>query len=300
MQTKFKTEDYTTTLSDDYAFSALVGIRFYFDRGIGKKVEDDKTDITPAVAAATAAVAAASVAQDEQKSETKAAAAVSLCDLDSINRTIHFDYASKDINDGAKKDLDIVADCLKDHPDTEVEFEGHTDSIGSKAFNQKLSEKRSDSAKVYVGAKGIDTNRMRTSGRGENDPVASNKTEDGRAQNRRVDIYFIDGEAPILFDYNSASLKGEVSKLATVLEFMQKNPKSSITIVGHTDKIGSQSYNLKLSKRRADAVRKFLIGNGIDTSRIKMIGRGKLEPVADNETDEGRAKNRRAQMNIRH
>ena len=298
MQTKFKTEDHSTTLSDDYALSALVGIRFYFDRNT-KTVESEKPPVVPVVAAAATTT---KLAQDDTgKSETKAmATAVPLCDLDSINRRVYFDYASPDISEKSLPDMDIVADCLKDHPKTEVEFEGHTDSIGSAAFNQKLSEKRSASAKAYVAAKGIDTARMRTSGRGENDPIATNKTKEGRAKNRRVDIYFIDGEVPVLFDYNSAQLKGEVSKLATVLEFMQKNPKSSITIVGHTDKIGSQNYNLKLSKRRADAVRKFLTGNGIDSSRIKMIGRGKLEPVADNSTAQGRAKNRRAEMNIRH
>ena len=294
LETKFKTEDHTTTLRDDYALSALIGLRFYFDRD---KNTDQKS--TPDVAAATAAVVTPAL-QEEKQSENRTVAITTLCNLDAIKRTIHFDYASKDVNDNAKQNLDIVADCLKDHPKTRVEFEGHTDNIGSNKFNQRLSEKRSAAAKVYVAARGIDTKRMKTSGRGENDPIATNKTREGRAQNRRVDIYFIDGKVPVLFDFNSADLKNELNKLSDILAYLQKNPKSSITVIGHTDKIGSQNFNLKLSKRRAEAVRKFLVGNGIDSSRIKMIGRGKLEPIADNSTEEGRAKNRRAEMNIRH
>ena len=297
METKFKTEDYTTTQSDNYALSALVGIRFYFDRNSDESSDDSNLPVATAAAAATTA---AVVEQETQKSETKAIAAIPLCDFDSIKRRVYFDYASADIAVRSEPDMDRVADCLDDHPDTKVEFEGHTDSIGSAAFNQKLSEKRSASAKAYVAAKGVDTSRIVTSGRGEMDPIASNKTADGRAQNRRVDIFFIDGKVPVHFAYNSADLKGEVSKLANVLIYMQNNPKSSITIVGHTDEVGSQKYNLALSKKRADAVRKFLIGNGIDKSRIKMIAKGKLEPIADNKTDSGRAKNRRAEMNLRH
>ncbi|MEA3523493.1 MAG: OmpA family protein [Campylobacterota bacterium] len=300
METKFKTEDHTTTQSDDYALSALVGIRFYFDRG-AKKVAD-KIEATPKATPAVVAPVVAAAVSPEVESETTAVGAVAVapCDLSSIKRSVYFDYASPDIAQRSEADMKVVADCLKDHPDTKVEFEGHTDSIGSKAFNQKLSEKRAVSAKAFVAAKGINTSRIATSGRGELDPVASNKTEDGRAQNRRVDILFVDGKVPVLFDYNSADLKGEVSKLANILTFMQKNPTSSITVVGHTDKIGSKKFNIKLSKRRAAAVRNFLVGNGIDKSRIKMIAKGKAEPVADNETDGGRAKNRRAEMNLRH
>ncbi len=286
LETKFKTEDYTTTQSDNFALSALVGLRFYFDRNPQDISDESHQEALPVVAVAAAT--------------TTALAVVPLCDLDNIKRRVYFDYNSPDIAVKSTPDMDIVADCLKDHPDTKVEFEGHTDSIGSAAFNQKLSQKRSLSAKAYVAAKGVDVSRIMTSGRGEMDPIATNKTADGRAQNRRVDIYFIDAKVPVLFDYNSASLKGEVSKLAGILSYMQKNPQSSITIVGYTDKIGSQNFNLKLSKKRADAVRKFLVGNGIEKSRIKMIGRGKLEPVADNETAEGRAQNRRAEMKLRH
>ena len=68
---------------------------------------------------------------------------------------------------------------------------GHTDSIGSDAYNQKLSVRRAESVKAYLVSKGIEPNRVYTEGKGEKQPVASNKTKDGRQKNRRVEIEII-------------------------------------------------------------------------------------------------------------
>ena len=65
---------------------------------------------------------------------------------------------------------------------------GHTDSVGSDAYNQKLSVRRAESVKAYLVSKGIEKNRIYTEGKGEKQPVADNKTSEGRAKNRRVEI----------------------------------------------------------------------------------------------------------------
>ena len=65
---------------------------------------------------------------------------------------------------------------------------GHTDSIGSDKYNNRLSQRRADSVKAYLVSKGIEPNRIYTEGKGEKQPIADNKTREGRAKNRRVEI----------------------------------------------------------------------------------------------------------------
>ena len=73
---------------------------------------------------------------------------------------------------------------------------GHTDCIGSDAYNQRLSVRRSEAVKAYLVSKGIEANRIYTEGKGEKQPVADNKTRDGRAKNRRVEIEVV-GTRPV-------------------------------------------------------------------------------------------------------
>ena len=73
---------------------------------------------------------------------------------------------------------------------------GHTDSVGSDAYNQALSVKRSEAVKAYLVSKGIEKNRVYTEGKGEKQPVASNATKEGRAKNRRVEIEVIGTRQP--------------------------------------------------------------------------------------------------------
>lgn len=81
-----------------------------------------------------------------------------------------------------------IADVLKRYPKTVVWVVGHTDSTGSEAYNQRLSERRANSVTSYLNARGVDAQRLKSEGRGENEPMASNQTEEGRRMNRRVDI----------------------------------------------------------------------------------------------------------------
>jgi OOP family OmpA-OmpF porin len=88
--------------------------------------------------------------------------------------------------------LDRVAASLKDWPDVRVEVGGHTDSQGPAAHNQKLSEMRAKAVKDYLVGKGIDPGRMTVKGYGMKNPIADNKTKEGRAKNRRVDLIRLD------------------------------------------------------------------------------------------------------------
>jgi OOP family OmpA-OmpF porin len=104
----------------------------------------------------------------------------------------------------------------------------------------------------------------------------------------------------IQFDYNSATIKPEShSLLDEVYDILVANPDIELLdIVGHTSAEGSDSTNLKLSKARAAAVKDYLVGKGIDAKRLDSDGKGEKEPIADNETEEGKEKNRRVEFKI--
>jgi outer membrane protein OmpA-like peptidoglycan-associated protein len=101
----------------------------------------------------------------------------------------------------------------------------------------------------------------------------------------------------VLFDFNQASLKpGAKEKLAKVSGILLAYPTLRMSVEGHTDSIGTDDYNLKLSQRRADAVRDYLTSNGISSSVVQAIGLGKADPVASNDDNAGRQQNRRVEM----
>jgi len=101
------------------------------------------------------------------------------------------------------------------------------------------------------------------------------------------------------FDFNMYNIKKiYVSDLDQHVAYLSANPSSPVTVEGHTDSIGSDQYNQKLSERRANAVRQYLIEKGIASSRIRVVGYGEHKPVADNKTKEGRAINRRAEFEV--
>lgn len=104
----------------------------------------------------------------------------------------------------------------------------------------------------------------------------------------------------IFFDFDKYDLKEKsYEALNTLLRFMKENPEIIVEINAYTDNIGSERYNLKLSENRAGSVVTYLIQKGIESSRLFPIGHGKDDPVASNETEEGRALNRRVEFRIR-
>jgi outer membrane protein OmpA-like peptidoglycan-associated protein len=103
----------------------------------------------------------------------------------------------------------------------------------------------------------------------------------------------------VLFEFNKAELKsGTLRKLYPLVTFLKENPERNILIEGHTDSIGSESYNRELSERRAEAVESFLLQNDLSPTRISTRGYGKSYPVASNSTEAGRQQNRRVEVVI--
>jgi OOP family OmpA-OmpF porin len=105
--------------------------------------------------------------------------------------------------------------------------------------------------------------------------------------------------ADVFFDFDKAILKPEgKAKLDDLVSKLKGISLEVIIAIGHTDSIGSDAYNQKLSVRRAEAVKAYLVSKGIEPNRIYTEGKGKSQPIADNRTAEGRAKNRRVEIEV--
>jgi outer membrane protein OmpA-like peptidoglycan-associated protein len=101
----------------------------------------------------------------------------------------------------------------------------------------------------------------------------------------------------ILFDTGKATIKPESQQcLNEVSKLLKKNASWTMQVEGHTDNIGAKDANMKLSQSRAEAVKSWLAGHGVETSRLSAKGLGDTKPIADNSSEEGRAKNRRVAL----
>ena len=99
---------------------------------------------------------------------------------------VYFDFDKATLKPEGRTKLDEAVATLNRYPDIRVEIQGHTDSLGTDAYNQSLSERRATTVREYLISKGIAASRMTSKGFGESQPVADNGTKAGRAQNRRV------------------------------------------------------------------------------------------------------------------
>ena len=125
---------------------------------------------------------------------------------------------------------------------------------------------------------------------------AQNQIEIERQKNEILKLTL---NSEVTFDFNSAQIKPAFHRpLNKIAEVMVRYPRTQIVIVGHTDSVGSEQYNLQLSHRRAMAVADYLIAQGVARDRMGTEGRGELEPIASNDSQSGRAMNRRVEFRV--
>ena len=141
----------------------------------------------------------------------------------------------------------------------------------------------------YVWNKRMESQQKQIQQQTQGTGVEVNRTADNRLQVVIPgDIAFDSGQAAIRPNFRSA--------LDNFAQSLQQNPSSSVTIIGHTDSTGSPAMNEPLSLQRADATRDYLASRGVASNRFSIDGRGSREPVASNDTEAGRARNRRVEI----
>jgi outer membrane protein OmpA-like peptidoglycan-associated protein len=155
-----------------------------FDKGLGAVGPKGSQEVCPEH---TTTYTLTSTGEGGSKTET-VTVTVTPRVVDRLTIHVNFDFNKSNIKKSEDAELQKAVDFLKKNKDYKISLVGYTDSIGSDAYNQKLSERRANSVKDYLVAHGADAAKIEASGRGKADPIADNKTEDGRAQNRRVEI----------------------------------------------------------------------------------------------------------------
>jgi len=113
------------------------------------------------------------------------------------------------------------------------------------------------------------------------------------------EVITLNDQGSVMFAYDSAELTPAAQQQLRTLTGKLNDPSvASIKVIGHTDSRGSDAYNQALSERRASSVAEYLISQGLAPQKITSQGRGEREPIADNETDAGRAQNRRVELHL--
>lgn len=186
--------DNTTKTEQGALFGGILGA------GIGALTADDKGK-GALIGAAAGAFAGGAVGNHLDKQAAELRTQLANDDITIVNTgdrlivslpdDITFDTDSSAVRPGLRSDLTVVADNLLRYPDSTVQIIGHTDSDGEAAYNTTLSQSRAHSVADVLQSGGVTYDRLQTSGRGEDQPVASNLTDAGKAQNRRVEIVVI-------------------------------------------------------------------------------------------------------------
>ncbi|MBS4090739.1 OmpA family protein [Pseudomonas rustica] len=115
----------------------------------------------------------------------------------------------------------------------------------------------------------------------------------------QTEVITLSDAGDVLFDFDKSDLTPSAkAQLDTLMDKLRNADVVSIKVIGHTDSKGSDAYNQALSERRASSVASYLLSQGLSPNKLTSEGRGESEPVADNATDEGRAKNRRVELHI--
>jgi outer membrane protein OmpA-like peptidoglycan-associated protein len=223
-------------------------------------------------------------------------------------------YAALDLQ-AAKNELDIAENAALHHDDAGVAQPAYLAlqaarlaqaHAAAKADDARVAEGQGERDRIQLAARtrDVDSAKMATSAAlGQRDQAAEEaarlQAEVDQLKAKPTPRGLVLTLGDVLFDTGKAQLNsGAARKLDQLAQFLADHPERRLQIDGFTDSVGSESYNLDLSQRRADAVKSALVTRGIDSTRISSQGYGKNFPVADNADSGGRQLNRRVEVVI--
>lgn len=149
----------------------------------------------------------------------------------------------------------------------------------------------------YIPSVGLGVNFGGSGGKVAPAPVAPAPAPEPVAEEPVAEVVKV--ELDVKFDFDKATVKpNSLSDVRNLADFMKQYPQTTTVVAGHTDSVGPDAYNLKLSQRRANAVKEVLVKDGIAPNRLEARGFGKSQPIADNATEAGRAMNRRVEASV--
>lgn len=254
-----------------------------------------------------------------------------------VLNNIFFDKDKFDVKNESLPELDKLLDFMQKHPHIHIEISGHTDSIGNKEYNTKLSLKRANSVKTYLETRGVASNNLRIKGLGSSKPVASNSSEDGRKQNRRTECLIYDMDAlpqeqkdhlakadtsinNVLFWENIAPSNSKGTVLNQKAHFLYKNgafmtefskhqmekvvaalrrfPKLKLELVGYTDVVGEEYNNKKLHEKRVHTILNYFAEKGLAESRFIVAPYKESTTPKIEDLSQGNAENRKVEFKI--
>ena len=229
--------------------------------------------------------------------------------------TVYFDFNSTRITPPYRSQLDRQLPIMKESSDIMFEIAGHTDSLGPDRYNYYLSRQRANSVAAYLESQGISREQLSPVGYGENEPIATNATEAGRARNRRAENRLAEPLLPeeqlkdlddipagtaievINFNFGQDTLLPVYSQLLdNIVAALKSNPSVNLEIIGYTDTMGTPEANQNLAEDRANQVKNYLVQNGIAQGRLSIKASGETDPIASNTSSRGRGFNRRAEL----
>ncbi|WP_299249069.1 OmpA family protein [uncultured Lacinutrix sp.] len=267
-----------------------------------------------------------SVAEPEVKAATKNAFSV----IDSksslkFDANENFNFKGSDfsilepVSEGLKAQLERMSTYLKDNPTKSIDITGHftSDENNTSAF-PNLGLARANAVKNYFVAHGMSSKVINTYGELDVSlvPDTTNtyfgplsytiKTRDANDTSQADELKelhdaIVANPLVLYFDTASASINlnaEQREKVSKMVKYIDKADNASIKTIGHTDNTGNRDNNVRLGLDRAEFAKSYLVRNGISSSNINSSSKGPDEPIADNSTDEGQAKNRRVVVTL--